>query len=186
MFYAAFLLLVLLAVFCLWRADREYEHSRRLSWTTVTAAWVLHALHAGLIGVAAFHSSWPLPIGSTLALAVGVALLAQGLGFAFAAAIGFRSVQRLAGTETDQLVCSGVYRYSRNPQSVGWMLALAGVAVLGRSGLALLLVLLFWGIFWIYAGIEERHLERVFGEEYRRYRDTTPRYLGRPGARRGQ
>jgi protein-S-isoprenylcysteine O-methyltransferase Ste14 len=183
MFYAPLLLLVLLAVFCVWRADREYVHQHRLSLTTVVATWLLHLLHASLVGVAAWQSIWALPIGSTLALALGVALLAQGLGFAIAVALGFGSVQRLAGTASDRLVCSGVYRYSRNPQSVGWMLALGGIAVLGRSGLALLLVVLFWGIFLIYAAMEERHLERVFGEEYRRYRDRTPRYLGFPGRR---
>jgi protein-S-isoprenylcysteine O-methyltransferase Ste14 len=183
MLYATLLLVAVLAVFCVWRAHREYEHPGRLSLTTVVATWLLHLLHATLVSLAAWHSTWTLPIGGTLALALGVALLAQGLGFAIAAAVGFGSVQRLAGTETDRLVCSGVYRYSRNPQSVGWMLALGGIAVLGRSGLALLLLLLFWGIFLIYAGMEERHLERVFGEEYRRYRERTPRYLGFPGKR---
>lgn len=183
MVYAAAIVLALLAGFCLWRADREYERLHRLSPTTIVAAWLLHALHAGFVGVAAWHSAWPLPVGRTLAVALGSALLAQGLGFVIAAATGFRSIRRLAGARTDRLVVAGVYRYSRNPQSVGWMLALGGIALLGRSGLALLLVLLFWGIFWIYADMEERHLERVLGDEYRRYRDATPRYLGRPKAR---
>ncbi len=74
----------------------------------------------------------------------------------------------------------GVYRYSRNPQNVGWGLVLLGVSLAGRSGAALLLTAVFFVVFRSYIPVEERHLERTFGEEYRRYRDATPRFLGLP------
>ncbi|WP_256957801.1 hypothetical protein [Thermococcus litoralis] len=32
--------------------------------------------------------------------------------------------------------------------------------------------------------LEEPYLERIFGEEYRRYKERTPRYFGRPGRER--
>jgi protein-S-isoprenylcysteine O-methyltransferase Ste14 len=58
-------------------------------------------------------------------------------------------------------------------------LFLLGVALLGRSGLALVLVLLFGIVFHIYlVAVEEPYLKQMFGESYRRYRLNTPRYAG--------
>jgi protein-S-isoprenylcysteine O-methyltransferase Ste14 len=182
-FVLGFAVFVVLAGYCLWAVHHEYETRRRLSAATIGAAWALHAVHAALIAGAAWISAWPLPIGGLLGVAVGVALLLEGVGFAFAGAIGFGSLRRMSGLRDDTLVRSGAYRYSRNPQSVGWMLALLGVACLGRSGLAVALVVLFWVVLDVYVRIEERHLERLYGDDYRRYREATPRYLGRP--RRG-
>jgi protein-S-isoprenylcysteine O-methyltransferase Ste14 len=65
-------------------------------------------------------------------------------------------------------VKSGPYRFTRNPQVVGWGLALLGAALAGRSARALLLVAAFFLVHWSYLATEERHLERTFGEEYRR------------------
>jgi protein-S-isoprenylcysteine O-methyltransferase Ste14 len=180
MFYAGVLLLLLLGAFCLWSAHREYEAHSTLSHRTVIAVVALHALHAALTGFAAWHGFWRLPIPGLLAAAFGVALLAQGAGFALAAAVGFGSLRQTGGLRRDKLVCSGAYAYSRNPQSVGWMLALLGIAVLGRSGMAVMLVAIFWVIFRVYVALEEQHLERVHGDEYRQYRASTPRYFGLP------
>lgn len=93
----------------------------------------------------------------------------------------FRSFEQTSGLEKGELVKSGPYRYSRNPQVVGWGLALLGAALAGRSPKALLLVAAFFLLHSFYLSIEERHLERAFGEEYRRYRANTPRFLGLPG-----
>ena len=70
------------------------------------------------------------------------------------------------------------------PRIWGWTIALAGVAVIGRSLVAAVLVALFaLAIHLHIVAVEERHLENVFGEEYRAYRMRVPRYLGRPGKR---
>ena len=77
------------------------------------------------------------------------------------------------------LITGGVYRYSRNPQNVGWLLLLAGTSLLGGSAAALLLTFLFWLVLHLYlVSAEEPHLTRAFGERYQRYQSTTPRYLG--------
>jgi protein-S-isoprenylcysteine O-methyltransferase Ste14 len=73
-----------------------------------------------------------------------------------------------------------VYRWSRNPQNVGWGVALVGIALCGGSGAALLLTSVFWIAFRAYIPIEESLLERVYGDEWRRYREIAPRFFGRP------
>ncbi len=76
-------------------------------------------------------------------------------------------------------VASGVYRWSRNPQNVGWAVVYVGAALFGRSGLALVLAGLFWVSFLIYLPLEEEHLGRIFGNEYREYAFRTARFWGR-------
>lgn len=61
--------------------------------------------------------------------------------------VEFRSLQRVSGRRMDQLITTGIFRWSRNPQNVGWALALFGLAIAGRSGAALLLAALFWIMF---------------------------------------
>lgn len=90
----------------------------------------------------------------------------------------------MSGLETNVLITVGVDRYSRNPQNAGWGLALLGVALLGNSGLALLLAAMFWLMFRIYIPLEEKYLEQVFGAAYREYCAKTPRFLGWPAHRK--
>ena len=97
-----------------------------------------------------------------------------------AGVLRFESLQRMSGTQTDQLITGGIYRYSRNPQNVGWILGLLGMSILGDSAVALVLTGLFALIFRTHLPREEAHLERIYDEAYRRYRQRTPRYLGLP------
>lgn len=95
----------------------------------------------------------------------------------------FRSFEKMSGLKKGNLVTSGPYRYSRNPQIVGWLLGLSGMALFYRSVPGLSLVAAFLFVHRLYFEIEEQHLERVFGEEYRRYKGKTPRFLRIPGHR---
>lgn len=80
--------------------------------------------------------------------------------------------------DSSRLITGGIYRWSRNPQNVGWTLFLVGMALLRTSGLVLLLAVLFWVSFRMYLPLEEQLLERIFGDAYRTYRSQTHRYLG--------
>ena len=151
---------------------------------TVVLAYSFYVLHTGLTGYAAWRSLLFLPLSRLLALPVGGALFAAGLGF-YALAVGqFRSFKRTSGLQVDRLVTSGVYGYSRNPQNLGWGFVLLGMAVAGRSGLALGLALLFFLGFHAYVKTEEDYLERCFGEPYRSYKRLVPRYLPVPSPQR--
>lgn len=68
----------------------------------------------------------------------------------------FRSLRKMSGLETSKLITTGIYRYSRNPQYTGWFLALLGISIMGRSGLALLLtIILIVGIHLYNVKLEE-------------------------------
>ncbi|CAN5763144.1 hypothetical protein BH23ACT11_BH23ACT11_19840 [soil metagenome] len=116
-----------------------------------------------------------------MAAALGVTSAVSGLALCAAGIWEFRSFRKMSALETGQLVKSGPYRYTRDPQVVGWGLALLGAAVAGRSAKALLLVGFFVVVHRLHAPTEEWHLEKTFGDEYRRYRSETPAFLGFPG-----
>jgi protein-S-isoprenylcysteine O-methyltransferase Ste14 len=110
---------------------------------------------------------------------LGVLLLAAGAGLAIPAVLAFRA----AGTHVEPwkpasaLVTGGIFRRLRNPMYVGVALALAGIAVLLASDWTLVMTVVFALV--IHNGVvkrEERYLEAKFGDAYRRYRQSVPRY----------
>ncbi len=84
----------------------------------------------------------------------------------------FGSVKQIASAELGQLVDSGVYRVSRNPQYAGYVLLLTGVAAALSAGAAA-------GFRW-WISVEERYLRHTLGEPYRAYQRRTHRWLGLP------
>lgn len=180
-FYAGLAGLLVSGVFLVWKVRAEYASRQKLAPATAVAVWVWYALHAALTVYAAWRSVWPLAFNRLPAVVAGGLLSIAGLSVAVAGILQLRSLQRMSGRATDQLVTSGIYRWSRNPQNAGWFLVLLGVAVIGRSAGAILLTVLFALTLHFYiVYVEEPYLEEVFGDAYRRYRATTPRYLGLP------
>ncbi len=136
----------------------------------------------GALGLCALLTAWgcvwPLAIPPLVAYTVGAITAVAGAALYGAARLCFGSFRQTWGLTLDRLVTNGVYRYSRNPQMVGWLLILIGVGVAGRSGGALLLAAVYALSCLVWIPVEERILERRFGDEYRRYRNAVPRYLG--------
>ncbi len=79
-----------------------------------------------------------------------------------------------------ELVVRGLYRYVRNPMYVGILSVLLGEALLFAAwrlfGYAALVFLTFFLVVVLY---EEPVLREKFGESYRRYRQSVPRWIPR-------
>ena len=161
------------------RARREFEERGRLGWATFLGAFLAYSGHAAATLLAAWKSTWTLPIDPRVALATGGLIAVIGLSLYMAARIEFGSFRRTWGLDNDRLVTTGIYRFSRNPQTLGAVLFLAGAGLAGRSMVAALLVTLLWVASLIWLPVEEKALEHLFGDQYRRYRDTVPRTAGR-------
>ncbi len=173
-------ILLVSGVWCLVRVRTEYRTRGGLLPLTAAAIWSLYSFHFVLSLIAAVKSDWHLPSAQPVNLIGGLLCLLSGAALFAAGMTSFRSLKRISGLNGSELITGGVYRWSRNPQNVGWTFFLVGVALLGSSGLALLLAVLFWLSFQIYLPAEERLLEEIFGEAYRGYRSRTHRYLGLP------
>lgn len=126
-----------------------------------------------VMGTAHPVPAWPeTPLGY-----VGWALMLLGLGLCLAAMLNFRSGKRVLGMDTSGLTTTGLYRVSRNPQYAFYALFPLGYSLTGDSWTPFLGMALFCAAGHLMVLIEEQHLERVHGEEYRAYRRRTPRYL---------
>jgi len=120
----------------------------------------------------------------TLAGSSAFALALAGLGGAVAVAgvIAFRAkrttVNPLTPGASSTVVSNGVYRLSRNPMYLGFLLALAGWAVyLSNAGAALLLPAFVAYMTRYQIKPEERALLAKFGSEFADYRSRVRRWL---------
>jgi len=117
--------------------------------------------------------NWPARIG------IGAVLLLAGGALVVVGEQAFKQV----GTNVKPwrpslaLATTGIYAHLRNPMYVGAILILTGLAAaLASDWMAILLLptalLLHFGV----VRREERYLEAKFGEDYRRYKASVPRY----------
>jgi methanethiol S-methyltransferase len=76
-----------------------------------------------------------------------------------------------------KLVKTGLYKYTRNPQYIGFLLITGGLNIqwLTIITTALWPVLAF--LYWRLAKIEEKESEAKYAEEFLEYKRTTPRFI---------
>jgi protein-S-isoprenylcysteine O-methyltransferase Ste14 len=94
----------------------------------------------------------------------------------------FRSATKITGRETNRLIIRGIYRWSRNPQYLGYGLVILGIVIGYWSTTAWLALVGYVLLVYATVRIEEQHLENVFGGEYRAYCGQVQRFLGRKSA----
>jgi protein-S-isoprenylcysteine O-methyltransferase Ste14 len=123
-------------------------------------------------GIGTTFSFWPRVV-------LGVALALVGGALAVMAERRFKAV----GTNVQpwkpslQLATDGIYERLRNPMYVGLLLLVGGLGIALASDWTL--VLLVPTALLLHHGVvlrEERYLEAKFGEPYRRYMATVPRW----------
>ena len=118
----------------------------------------------------------PHPIGHYTGLTIALI----GLLFGLLGNVKFRSlgVNVKPNLPASQLVTKGIYRFSRNPMYVGFILALFGIGIAkGSIPMVLSAVPMFLYLNWYVIRREEKYLARVFGEEYEAYRRRVRRWL---------
>ena len=165
------------------RARRQLASSGRVSVITFMLAMFGYlALAIGTL-LASWLHAWSLPLDSFFNQIVGVILLLLGGGLYLVARLQFRSFRMTWGLENERLITSGIYRLVRHPQSVGWGIFLGGAALLGRSGVALVLVGMYILSCVIWLPVEEAALEHSFGAAYKRYRQFTRAFIPSTGRR---
>ena len=133
-----------------------------------------------MLGVA--HSAPRLSFTLPGSSAIAVTLAALGGILAVAGVVAFHdkrtTVNPLTPSASSSVVSSGVYRVSRNPMYLGFLLALAGWAVyLSNAGAALLLPVFIAYMTQYQIKPEERALLAKFGSEFAEYMSRVRRWL---------
>ena len=85
-----------------------------------------------------------------------------------------------------KLLTTGLYSHVRNPMLLGWIIMLFGVGLLLNS---ISLILIFTPLFILVnilylKTIEEKEMEKKFGEQYLKYKESVPMFMPRFGKRK--
>ena len=161
------------------RLADDMQRYRSLRSSTAAVMWTAYVAHAALTGGTLAMQWAPLPIRPAVARVAGAALIVGGSGLCVAGVCRFGGVGELAGTRNQSLLTTGSYGHSRNPQYLGYLIALAGAAVGRRSGSALASTGALAVIYAAWIPVEESHLTELYGHHYTDYTHRTRRWWGR-------
>ena len=121
-----------------------------------------------------------LPIAPPFLQWAGLAISALGLGLGMLALREFKRMQTFSKSKTAamNLVTTGIYRYTRNPVNLGFLLILIGLPLSGGE---------YWGIVLMPMFIlamnslvikpEETFLENKFKDEFIKYKASVRRWI---------
>jgi protein-S-isoprenylcysteine O-methyltransferase Ste14 len=159
------------------RVEKDYQHHKKLNrssaWLEMgifflhgSCSYIFLDLHLGKINFSDAGIWWA---GGLIVLGLLVTIIAMAR-LSWGVAIG---------QENPGIRAEGFYRYSRNPQVVGYFFVIVGYALLRPMWSGLAWVLLYALIGHRMVQVEERHLANIYGEAYKQYCNRTPRYIGK-------
>lgn len=172
---ADFLLLLVIVVsisfpkFRIWPPPKKDAWQQWVSWTLFTIGMfgvpIIGILDFGSLG----YGHWSRFLAGSLALIVGLGIDIWGTKTLTA--------QQSLG-EKGKIITEGPYRYTRNPQYVGFILMYIGIVLVTNSFMALdtggFIILLFFLIPFS----EEPWLRQQYGKSYEDYCKMVPRFVG--------
>jgi len=173
--WASLLLLGAVVVFRVW-VRRDYHQRGRLGFRGSSLEWVIFSLLACFIYDFDSVGLWPPPALGSLKGALGWTLVTVGLG-ATVVLIGWFGFGRACGVDVRELVQTGPYRVTRNPQALACGVAVIGYALLWPSWHSAGWVVLYAAIVHLMVLTEEEHLRSVHGDGYAEYCERVPRYV---------
>ncbi|MHC3128903.1 MAG: isoprenylcysteine carboxylmethyltransferase family protein [Candidatus Bathyarchaeota archaeon] len=115
----------------------------------------------------------PLQLGTTWLIS-GLLVFTFGIVFTIVAILNF------ATSPKDKVITKGLYGASRNPVYVGMLLMQIGLGIACSSWLYLLLTVVLMILLNANLSAEERYCLYRYGDDYRKYRNSTPRWIGIP------
>jgi protein-S-isoprenylcysteine O-methyltransferase Ste14 len=93
------------------------------------------------------------------------------------------AIVNVAKTPMGQLFSQGMYRYSRHPLYLSFLITFVGVSVASASWVFLLLSVVCMILIAYQVHAEERGCLATYGVEYQGYMNRTPRWIGIPKSR---
>jgi protein-S-isoprenylcysteine O-methyltransferase Ste14 len=166
-----FILTIKLPNFRFWPPPKPRSWQFFLSWLIAGVV----AVNFLLLGLLDFDS-FTLPcLKQRLPFALGFFVIGEIIGGWALHTLGLRNTIGVDHT----LITNGPYRYSRNPQYIGDCLTIIGYMVFANSWMTWMVGLLGVGLNLLAPFTEEPWLEERYGEEYKVYQRTVPRFIGR-------
>ncbi|MBI2865264.1 MAG: isoprenylcysteine carboxylmethyltransferase family protein [Chloroflexi bacterium] len=128
----------------------------------------------GVVGLGPDTAASAIMVFSSFITAIGFLLIL----------FGWRQIYRARG----QIVTDGIYRHVRHPQYTGILIVTLALLIHWPTVVTVLMWPVLLYTYYRLARREERTAEEAFGDEYRTYRQKTPRFLPRlrPGLPTGE
>ena len=116
-----------------------------------------------------------------LPLQLGITWLYSGLIiYLFGIVFTIVAVRNFATSPKDKVITKGLYRFTRNPTYIGLVLIQIGLGIACSSWLYLLLTVVLMILLNANLPAEERYCRYRYGDDYRKYKNRTPRWIGIP------
>ena len=116
-----------------------------------------------------------------LPLQLGAIWLFSGLLiYLFGIVFNIVAVLNFATSPKNKVITKGLYGASRNPMYFGVFLTQIGLGIACSSWLYLLLTAVLMILFNANSSAEERYCLYMYGDDYRKYMNRTPRWIGTP------
>lgn len=111
---------------------------------------------------------------------IGIALVVLGETIRMICVKRARSITRTRSSNTgNRLIREGIYRFSRNPIYIGNFFIGLGITIVSCVLWAIpIYIVVFWMQYIPIVAYEESILAGKFGQEYRNYQKTVPRWIG--------
>jgi protein-S-isoprenylcysteine O-methyltransferase Ste14 len=90
------------------------------------------------------------------------------------------AIRNFAASPKDKVITKGLYSFTRNPTYIGLVLMHVGLGIACSSWLYLLLAVALMVLLNANLSAEERYCLYRYGDDYQKYRDSTPRWIGTP------
>ncbi len=155
--------------FRIWPPPKKDSWHQWVSWTLFT----IDMFGVPFLGVLDFES---LGYGHWSRFLIGGLAVAIGLGIDVWGTRTLTAQQSLGGK--GKIVTEGPYRYTRNPQYVGFIFLFSGIILITYSLMALTTGLLILVLFLILPFSEEPWLRQQYGKDYEEYCEKVPRFVG--------
>jgi protein-S-isoprenylcysteine O-methyltransferase Ste14 len=132
-----------------------------------------YAVFLPMVGSWVYAVFLPLQLG-TVWLYSGLIICLFGMIFTSVAILNF------ATSPKDKVITEGLYRFTRNPTYIGIILMQIGLGIACSSWLYLLLTVALIILLNANLSAEERYCLYRYGDDYRKYKNSTPRWIGKP------
>jgi protein-S-isoprenylcysteine O-methyltransferase Ste14 len=138
---------------------------------------IINAVFLPMVASFVYAVFLPLQLG-TIWLYSGLLIYLFGMAFTIVAVLNFATSPR------DTVITKCLYGVSRNPMYVGLLLMQTGVGIACASSLYLLLTVVLMILLNANLSAEERYCLYRYGDAYRKYKSSTPRWIGIPKSKK--
>jgi len=111
---------------------------------------------------------------------VAIWLFSGLLIYLFGLIFNIVAVLNFATSPKNKVITKGLYSVSRNPMYVGMLLTQIGLGIACSSWLYLLLTAVLMILLNANSSAEKRYCLYIYGDDYRKYMNRTPRWIGIP------